>query len=129
LSKGLGLPISGLFGVTAVTGAGVLGGTLDISLLNGFQPGANSNLNYLIMTAGGGLTGQFGTVDFLNNTLGDTYSVDYSHEAQGEVFLDINGPVITTGQTPEPVEFLPIIGIVAALIGRKMRNRRRAEVI
>jgi hypothetical protein len=122
-----GLPVSGFFGVTAITGGGALGGTLDISLLNGFQPGANSNLSYLIMTAGGGFTGQFGTVDFLNNTLGDTYSVDYSHEAQGEVFLDINGPVITTGQTPEPVEFLPIIGIVAALIGRKMRNRRRAE--
>jgi fibronectin-binding autotransporter adhesin len=128
----IGLPASGFFdvtNVTAITGAGVLGGTLDISILNGFQPGVNSNLSYLIMTAGGGFTGQFGTVDFLNNTLGDTYSVDYSHEAQGEVFLDINGPVITTGQTPEPVEFLPIIGIVAALIGRKMRNRRRAEVI
>jgi hypothetical protein len=73
--------------------------------------------------------GRFGTVDFLNNTLGDTYRVDYSHEAQGEVFLDINSPVITTGQTPEPVEFLPIIAIVTALIGRKMRSRRRTEVI
>ena len=131
LDEGIaGLPGSGLFDVTAITGTGTLGGILDISLLKGFQPAANSNLSYLIMTAGGGFTGQFATVDFLNNTLGDTYSVDYSHELQGEVFLDINGPVvITTGATPEPVEFLPIIGIVAALIGRKMRNRRRAEVI
>jgi len=54
LDEGIGgLPGSGLFDVTKITGTGSLGGTIDISLLNGFQPRANSNLSYLIMTASG----------------------------------------------------------------------------
>jgi hypothetical protein len=60
----------------------------------------------------------------MNEPAGDTYSVDYSHP--DEVLLDINGPIINNGQAPEPAFFLPLIGIGAALVGRKLRKRRQA---
>jgi hypothetical protein len=61
-------------------------------------------------------------VDFLNNTFGDTISVDYSQEANGEVFLDVTAP--STSATPEPGEFLPLVGLVGALAVWKIRRNR-----
>ena len=94
-----GTSASGMFDMTAITGMAAIGGaTLDISLLNGYMPAANSSNSYVILTATGGRTGMFGTVDFMNLAAGDTFSVDYSNP--NEVILDVNGQ--STSPTPEP---------------------------
>jgi hypothetical protein len=122
-----GTPGSGIFDVTNISGTASLAGILDLSLVNGFLPGNNTAYSYVILDAAGGVTGQFSTVDFLN--LGaNTFHVDYSNP--DEVILDLNGPVVNSGggggggAVPEPAAFLPLIGIVAALVGFKVRSRR-----
>jgi hypothetical protein len=125
-----GAPNTGTFGKVVVGGAVTLeaGSTLDVSLVNGFVPVGSEA--FLIIDAGSPVTGQFGSgwiqftnVDFLNN-LGDTFSIDYSHEAQGEVFLDVNAPV-SSGVTPEPAEFLPLAGVLGGLALWKIRRNRK----
>lgn len=87
------------------------GSTLDIVLVNGFLP-AQGEFNIF----GGTVDGKFTNVNFLNMPAGYVFSLDYSNP--NEVMLDVSA-------TPEPAEYLPVIGIVAALVGRKLRNRRR----
>ena len=110
--------------MTEISGTANLGGTLDISPLNGFSPGVNTSCSYLILDAAGGISGTFASVNFLKLPAGGTYSLDYSHP--DEVLLDINNPVINHGQAPEPA-FLPLIGIVGALVVRKVHNRRQTR--
>jgi len=120
-----GTPGSGIFGQTDITGTASIGAgsTLDVSLVNGFVPAGTEA--FLIMDAtGGAITGQFTNVDFLNNTLGDSVSIDYSRAAQGEIFLDVTAP--STSATPEPGEFLPLVGLVGALAVWKIRRKRPA---
>jgi hypothetical protein len=91
---------------------------------NGHRDGAGHEQLRRNIDASSAVTGQFTNVDFLNNTLGDTFSVDYSHEAQGEVFLDVNAPVGTSA-TPEPAEFLPVFGGLCGLALLKIRKNAR----
>jgi hypothetical protein len=126
-----GAPNTGTFGQAVVGGSGTLdfGSTLDVSLINGFVPVGSEA--FLIINASSAVSGQFTNVDFLNNTLGDTFSVDYSHAAQGEVFLDVNapggsgGPGGTGNATPEPAEFLPLAGVLGGLALWKIRRNRK----
>jgi hypothetical protein len=116
-------PVSPQFDSVTVSGsANLTGGTLDISLLNGFIPTANQQ--YIILDATGGLGGtEFATLEGLQYN-GGYFTVGYI--GGDEVVLDANANPITSGATPEPAEFLPVIGIAAALVARKLRNRRRA---
>jgi hypothetical protein len=114
----------GSFDEVLVTGTGnIAGGTLDISLINGFTLGANGSDSFVILDASGGLDGtEFANVDFLNRPAGDTYRLDYSNP--DEVILDLNGPVTVTA-TPEPGFYVLLTIGIAGMIGVKIRNRRQ----
>jgi hypothetical protein len=117
-----GTPNSGAFSAISVAGrANITRSTIDISLVNGFTPGANSVYRYLILSTLGPITGQFGTVDFMNLPTGDSYSLDYTTNPD-DVYLDINGPA---SAAPEPAIFLPIILIGAELVRRKVKASRK----
>ena len=117
-----GTPGSGIFGQINGGSTGTLetGSTLDVSLINGFQ--VSGTESYLIIHTAGPITGQFTNVDFLNNIFGDSFTVDYSQEANGEIFLDVSAP--SASPTPEPGEFLPLVGLVGALAVWKIRRKR-----
>jgi hypothetical protein len=116
-----GTPGSGLFDFTNIDLSAAIGGTLDIDLVNGFAPGVNAHYVYDILYAFGGVSGTFGTVNFLNLPSGDTYSVDYSNP--NYVILDLNGKPQGGGAVPEPSFFLPLAGLFA-VAGFKFRGRR-----
>lgn len=121
---GQNVPNTGKYDFVSVTGAAALtGGTLDIALLNGFIPVAGQQ--YVILDAAGGLGGtEFANVEGLNYN-GGFFTIGYVNN-DDEVVLNANNNPINGSPTPEPAEFLPIVGIVAALVGRRLRNRRKA---
>ncbi len=118
-----GTPGSGQFGSTDISGTAAIGGALDIDLVSGFAPGVNTHYVYDILTANGGVSGVFGAVDFINLPSGDTFSLDYSNP--NEVVLNLNGKPSGPGTVPEPSFFLPLAGLLAAVVGSKIRGRRR----
>ena len=62
---------------------------------------------YLILSSGGVITGEFATVDFSSLPTGDTYSLDYTTNPD-DVYLDINGPTSVGSPAPERPSPFPL---------------------
>jgi hypothetical protein len=116
------------FGVIDATDAIDLltGSILDVNLVNGFDPAANTDYAFVIMD-GSGVTGVFSNVYFTDLPAGDTWSVNYS--TPGEVILDIDGAVTGGGggsPVPEPGTFGLMFTGIASLAAGLMRRRAKS---
>ncbi|MGD0731750.1 MAG: S-layer family protein [Terracidiphilus sp.] len=116
---------SNQYGVTDVTGSVTLGtdATLDVDLIDGFTPAANTEYSYIIIDPFSD-SGIFVNID-CNVPNGDTCNVVYNAD---DIVLDINGPVEQQGPppVPEPGTFpLLLTGLAGIATGIKARMGRK----
>jgi hypothetical protein len=120
-----GTPGSDQYGVLDVTGTVSLGSlysVLDVDLIDGFTPAANTEYSYTIIDPFS-ISGTFGTVDCVVPN-GDTCQVIYNAD---DIVLDINGPEEGPPPVPEPGTFpLLLTGLASVAAGIKARKFRRA---
>ena len=90
----MGGSAAGQFGRITINGAAALAGTLNLSAVNGFDPGLGSSFNVLTYTSH---TGQFDTV---NGGLGNGKQFAVTYGASG---LTVNTVAASPLPTPAPV--------------------------
>jgi len=111
-----GLTAGSQFDLVAITQMATLSGTLDINLINSFIPSNGETFTFL--TAGGGVSGIFGTINGLNYSYGH-FNVIYNANS---VELDFVGN--QTG-TPEPGTFLLLgTGLISLAYGARRRMKK-----
>ena len=113
---------AGEFGLTNISGTDSLDGTLDVDLIDGFTLAANTDYALTFMYSGDAI-GAFSNIICPTN---DTCTVTYNGPAQGDVTLDIDGPVQGgTPPVPEPATFgMLLSGLASLAAGLKMRRSR-----
>jgi fibronectin-binding autotransporter adhesin len=94
------------YDVLAITGGAILGGTLDVSLINDFVPAPGST--YTILTSGLGLGGS----TFANFVAPPNFTVSYTDDS-----VVLNGVAV-----PEPAS-VALLGMAALLMPRRSRRR------
>jgi hypothetical protein len=114
------------YGVLDITGPASLAGTLDVDLINGFDP--TSGENFYLLESTGGVSGTFTTLDLPS---GEIWNVSYNTDCltTGCVDLTFEGYAPPPTSTPEPSVFLLLaMGIAVMIILLKYRDTvRRGE--
>ena len=115
-----GLTAGSQFDLLSLTGMAGLGGTLDISLENGFFPVAGDTFTFLL--ANSGVSGEFGTVDGLNIGNGESFKILYN--ADTVELITVGGASV-----PEPrlviLEITLFLGLALTWQWRRAGRRNR----
>ena len=121
----LGGTAPGQFGQTPITGSSSLGGLLEVSLFDGFQPSAADV--FPILEASGGLTGFFADASPAGPGLpgllqfsGGTFDVNYNVHFDGLPAVTLSN-FTPTSPTPEPSSLL-LLGSGLLILGRIFRK-------